>query len=129
MQQWLAGQLRFLKQKALTGKPVNDWILYTKQNQDEPGNQAIAAALKAGATFDHLLMFDPEIAQNPTLRLWFQQFYDGLKRPDSVSQTTAVPWIGRDITNAAGNGGAGEAGQPAATGATPGATAAEPGKP
>jgi len=124
MQQWLQGQLAFLKTKAKTGKPVEFWIKYTVDNADEVGNTALFDALKQGATFDHLLMFDPEIANNPTLRVWFQQFYDGLKR--SLSPAAPLPWIGRDITNPAGNANPGQDGQPTPGGA---AGSAPPGQP
>jgi hypothetical protein len=90
-QRWLAGQLQFLKTKAAGNKPVEFWIQYTVDNADEMGNQAIFGALKGGATFENLLSFDPEIAQNPALRVWFQKFYDGLKR--SLSPATPIPWI------------------------------------
>jgi hypothetical protein len=117
MQQALTAQLGFMKSKALAGKAVEPWIAYTLENQDEIGNAAIMSALKQGAQFEHLLAFDPEIASNPILRVWFQKFYDGLKRP--VSQAPPVPWFGRDITNLTGNAGAGPDGQPDA-GSTPG---------
>ena len=105
-QQWLRGQLGFLKSKAATNKPVDFWIKYTIDNADEVGNQAIFAALKGGATFDALLAFDPEIATNPNLRLWFQQFYDGLKR--SLSPAATIPWIVGNTPNSPGNAAAGD---------------------
>lgn len=110
-QRWLAGQLQFLKTKAATGKPVEFWIQYTIDNADEPGNQAIFGALKGGATFENLLSFDPEIAQSPALRVWFQKFYDGLKR--SLSPATTIPWIVRNPSDPTGNEIPGAAGQPA----------------
>ena len=108
-QQWLRGQLGFLKSKAATNKPVDFWIKYTIDNADEVGNQAIFAALKGGATFEALLAFDPEIASNPTLRVWFQQFYDGLKR--SLSPAATIPWIVGNTPNTPGDAGTGNSGQ------------------
>lgn len=93
-QQFLGGQLQFLKTKAMSNKPVEFWIKYTIDNADEAGNQAIWAALKGGATFENLLQFDPDIASKPALRVWFQQFYDGLKR--SLSPAAPIPWIVRN---------------------------------
>lgn len=123
MQQYLAAQLGYLKTKATAGKPVEQWIEYTLSNQEDAGNAALMAALRGGATFAHLEAFDPEIAQNPVLRVWFQKFYDGLKR-GPLSTGASVPWIGRDITNPANNAGAGTEGQPnpgsAPAGGTPG---------
>jgi hypothetical protein len=100
-QRWLQGQLQFLKTKAANNKPVEFWIQYTIDNADEAGNQAIFAALKGGATFENLLQFDPEIATNAALRVWFQKFYDGLKR--SLQPAAAIPWIVRNATDTPNN--------------------------
>lgn len=116
-QQWLSGQLGFLKTKAKAGKPVQDWIKYTVENPDEVGNQAIYGALKGGATFEHLLAFDPEIATNAALRVWFQQFYDGLKH--SLQPASPIPWIVRDKPDTTDNADPRTTGQPAA-GSAPG---------
>ena len=109
-QQFLAGQLNFLKSKAAANKPVEWWIQYTLENADEVGNHALFTALKGGATFDHLLQFDPEIASNPALRVWFQKFYDGLK--GSLQPPASIPWIVRNPADVAGNEIPGNAGQP-----------------
>jgi hypothetical protein len=98
-QAWLKGQLQFLKTKAANNKPVEFWIQYTIDNADEAGNQAMFAALKGGATFENLLQFDPEIATNAALRVWFQKFYDGLKR--SLQPPATIPWIVRNPTDVA----------------------------
>jgi hypothetical protein len=116
-QRWLGGQLQFLKSKAATNKPVEFWIQYTLDNSDETGNQAIFTALRGGATFENLLQFDPEIANTPALRVWFQKFYDGLKR--SLSPAAPIPWIVGNPPNTPSNENPGAAGQPAADG-TPG---------
>jgi hypothetical protein len=129
LQQFLTAQLGYLKVKAKAGKPVADWVRYTLENQEDAGNAAIMTALKMGATLETLYQFDAEIAQEPRLRVWFQQFYDGLKRP--VSSAPVIPWFGRDITNTAGNEGLGADGQPAAGSPANGSTAGgpvEPGK-
>ncbi len=109
-QQFLAGQLSFLKSKAAANKPVEWWIQYTLENADEVGNHALFTALKGGATFEHLLQFDPEIASNPALRVWFQKFYDGLK--GSLQPAAAIPWIVRNPADVAGNEIPGASGQP-----------------
>lgn len=123
-QRWLAGQLQFIKGKAAANKPVEFWIQYTIDNAEEPGNQAIFAALKGGATFENLLQFDPEIAASPALRVWFQKFYDGLKR--SLSPAAPIPWIVGNPPDTTGNAIPGADRQPTADG-TPGG--GNPGKP
>jgi hypothetical protein len=78
-QDWIRAQLSYLKQKAIAGKGVDFWIDYTFENQEEPGCAAILAAMENGVTFDQLLQFDPEIAQNPALQVWFKTFYDAMR--------------------------------------------------
>lgn len=126
MQQWLMGQLQFLKSKAISKKPVDFWIRYTIDNAEEAGNQAIFEALRGGATFEHLLMFDPEIATTPALRVWFQQFYDGLKQSANAAAPPAYPWIVGNTPNATDNAGGGTPGQSATSSAVPGSDPAKP---
>ena len=75
---WLKAQLNYLKGKAAIGKDVDFWVDSTFENQEEPGNSAILEALQRGATIEHLLQFDPEIAQNAGLKDWFTRFYNGV---------------------------------------------------
>ena len=128
-QQFLAGEIGFLKSKAAAGKPVEFWINYVLENPEEPGSKALFMALNAGATFENLLTFDNEIARSPQLRLWFQRFYDGIKSPvpgRASSQNAPLPGPGWDIRDPANHARAGAPGQSAADSATGGA---EPGKP
>jgi len=78
--EWIKVGLAYLKAKALAGKDPELFIEYVFENQDEPQNAALIGALRQGATFDHLLQFDADIAQNPVLLNWFQEFYNGLHR-------------------------------------------------
>lgn len=78
MQKWIAAQLAFLKSKAQAKKDPEAWIDYILDNDEEPGCRAIITALSLGATFENLLAFDPEIAQNPELLAWFKTLYDGI---------------------------------------------------
>lgn len=79
LRQWIATQIAFLKQKALAGKDPGFWIDYIFENTEEPGCQAMLYAIRQGATFEHLLAFDPEIGQNPTLTYFFREVYNGVK--------------------------------------------------
>lgn len=100
-QRILAGQLAFLKTKVTSPKPVEWWIQYAIDNADETGMQVLFTALRGGATFDHLLQFDPTIASDPAVRVWFQKFYDGLK--GSLQPATVIPWIVGNNANAPGH--------------------------
>jgi hypothetical protein len=88
-QDWIRAQLSYLKQKAIAGKGVDFWIDYTFENQEEPGCAAILAAMENGVTFDQLLQFDPEIAQNPALQVWFKTFYDEMRAEIDANLDTA----------------------------------------
>ena len=79
LRQWLTSQLSFFKQKALAGKDPGFWIDYIFENTEEPGVQAMLYAIRQGATLEHLLAFDPEIGQNPTLTFWFREVYNGVR--------------------------------------------------
>jgi len=79
IQDWIRVQLGFLKQKAAANKDAGFWIDYIFENEEEPGCAAILAALEGGASFEDLLQFDPDIAQNPALNTWFRTLYDGLR--------------------------------------------------
>jgi len=78
LEKWLRAQLQFLKQKARAGKDVEFWTDYIFDNEEEPGCHAILEAIERGATFDHLLQFDPEIGENPILKPWFEKLYAAL---------------------------------------------------
>jgi hypothetical protein len=79
LQHWLGAQLKFFKTKAQAGKDPGFWIDYVFENAEEPGCQAILYAIRQGATFENLLSFDAEIAQNPQLTFWFRTVYDAVK--------------------------------------------------
>jgi hypothetical protein len=78
LKEWIGAQLAFLKTKARAGKDPEFWVEYTLENAEEPGNAAILEAMRRGATFQHLLTFDPEIGKDPVLAGWFQRFYEEL---------------------------------------------------
>ena len=78
MQKWLTAQIRLLKDKAKLNKDPGVWVDYVLDNPEEPGCRAVLMALERGAAFEHVLQFDPEIAQNPQLAAWFKTFYDEL---------------------------------------------------
>jgi hypothetical protein len=114
VQDWIKMQLHYLKQKALADKDVEFWIDYIFDNEEEPGCAALLYAMRQNATFDQLLQFDPEIAQNPKLTTWFKALYDGV-----LSEiNTPVDTTGKagNPGNPAGNGTPGEGGGPAAGG-------------
>jgi hypothetical protein len=75
---WIRAQLAYMKQKALQNKEPGFWIDYILENEDEPGCASLIRAIEQNATFEQLLQFDPEIAQNPHLLTWFKTVYDGL---------------------------------------------------
>lgn len=78
MERWIKAMLAWLKTKARSGKDPEFWIDYIFENQEEPTCESILKAIEQGATFDMLLQFDPEIAENSQLKTWFQTLYDGL---------------------------------------------------
>lgn len=91
LQEWLQTQIGFLKTKARAGKDPDFWAEYTLENSEEPGCAAILEALRRGATFQHLLTFDPEIGKDPVLANWFQQFYEALQsEPDETMDSTGT---------------------------------------
>jgi hypothetical protein len=101
LQEWLQAQLGFLKMKARAGKEPEDWVDYVLDNQEEPGAAAILEALRRGATFQHLLTFDPEIGKDPVLANWFQRFYEDLQTELKKAMDTGGP--GGDASNPGGN--------------------------
>lgn len=112
--QQLQMQINYLKSKALAGKNVQhttEWIL---NNQEDYG--AILETLKRGATFAHLLEFDPQIAQTPQLRLWFQPLYEGLTTGLRINQPSN--WFAGNPANPPVDASGGNPGQPATGAAT-----------
>jgi hypothetical protein len=79
LHRWLISQLAFLKVKALAGKDPGFWIDYVFENAEEPGCQALLYTLRRGATFENLLEFDPQIAENPQLTIWFREVFLGVE--------------------------------------------------
>jgi len=130
MQRWIRAQLDFLKHKAKAGKPVEFWLDYMFENQEEPGVAAILNAIQSGATFDHLLAFDSEIRDNPALRSWFERFYLELRgellNPGPPAMDTAGP--GRNDSNAPNYASTGAASQPDPGSPQSGAGAGKPAK-
>jgi len=78
MGDWIRLQLNALKKKALNGADTRYWAEYIADNTDEPGCAAVLQAIHRGATLDHLLQFDAEIATNPTLLYWFSKLYEDI---------------------------------------------------
>ena len=91
VQQWIKAQLHLLKQKAIQGKEVDAWIDYILDNEEEPGCAAIVYAIKQNVTFEQLLQFDPEIAQDPRLTPWFKVLFDGLTAELNAPADSARP--------------------------------------
>ncbi len=126
--------LGYLKTKARVGKDALDYVDWVLDEAEEPQNAAMLHALKSGATFDQLLTFDPEIAQNPVLLLWFREFYRGLFdeihgagtsgiAPAAASKGDATDHSVRASGNngdASGNAGAGDPGRVERSGANAG---------
>lgn len=91
LKQWILAQLDFLKKKARAGKNPEDWVDYVLDNREEPGCAAILEAMRRGATFQHLLTFDPEIGKDPVLAGWFQEFYEDLHAEFKKAMDTGGP--------------------------------------
>ena len=102
LKEWIGAQLAFLKTKARAGKDPEFWVEYTLENAEEPGNAAILEAMRRGATFQHLLTFDPEISKDPVLAGWFQRFYEELHAALNEDLDSGGP--GGDAPDPGGNG-------------------------
>jgi hypothetical protein len=120
VQDWVKMQLQYLKQKALAGKDPEAWIDYILDNEEEPGCGAILYALKQKVTFEQLLQFDPDIAQNPALQTWFKTVYDGLL--SEINQPV-------DSTGGTGNPGNPRGNEAVSHTGSPGPDTKEPSKP
>lgn len=70
--------IQYLKMKAAASRDVGLYVDYIFENEDEPQWAAIVGCIRQGVTFDQLLQFDPEIAGNEALRVWFAALYRGL---------------------------------------------------
>ena len=105
---YLRQGLAYLKPKAAAGKDVEIIADFVWENQEDAEWTAILGAIEQGATFEHLLQFDPEIGQNPTLRAWFEKFYRELH--NEIFSSDNPRGAAGDAANAAGNAGAGAAG-------------------
>lgn len=79
LERWVQSMVAFFKPKALRGSDPGLWIDYVFESPEDPGCQALTFAIRNGATFEDLLAFDAEIAQNPQLNLWFKTVYDGIR--------------------------------------------------
>lgn len=111
LQKWLAAQIGFFKTKAQAGKDPGFWVDYIFENAEEPGCQAILYAVRQGATLENLLSFDPEIAQNPQLTLWFREVYTSVR--SEVLRDMDSGGEGGDTGDVKPNGGIGAPGLPA----------------
>lgn len=79
LQKWVEAMIVFFKRKAVRGSDPGLWIDYVFESPEDPGCQALTYAIRNGATFEDLLAFDAEIAQNPQLNIWFKTVYDGIR--------------------------------------------------
>lgn len=79
-QDYIRLALAYLKQKSQLGKDPEIYIQWIFDNQEEQLCSALKAAVENGATVDHLLQFDAEIAQNPAHVLWFRKLHAGILR-------------------------------------------------
>lgn len=111
MRAWIKAQLDSFKAKAKQEKPVEFFVDYLFINEDEPGCKALLFAVEHGATFENLLEFDPEIAQNQALKAWFQALYDGVRKELSEAMDSAR--ASGDAGNASSDAATGAPGQPA----------------
>lgn len=78
LRKWVEAGLVYLKKKAAQQKDVELQVDYVIDNTDEPMFGALIQAMNQGVTFEQVLQFDPEIANNPLLRSWFERFYNEL---------------------------------------------------
>jgi hypothetical protein len=101
---WVKSGLTYLKSKARAKKDAGLFIDFMFENSEEPQWNAILGAVQQGATFEHLLQFDPEIGQNPELKAWFQTLYDGIH--SNIFEHVDTGGEGRDTGNTRENGGA-----------------------
>ncbi len=102
MLRWLKAQIAFLKEKARIGKPTEEWVEYLWNNQEEPGCQAILDLIDRGVSFEQVLQFDTEIANNPTLRSWFERLYTQLRTELQALDTSGSGGDAPDTGNHAG---------------------------
>lgn len=115
IQRWLSTQIAYLKEKAKAGKDPGFWIDFVFENAEEPGCQALLYTMRRGATFENLLEFDPEIAQNPQISLWFKEVFEGV-RAGLLQGDVDSGGQGGDARNAAPNVPSSTTGQPNAGG-------------
>jgi hypothetical protein len=108
--QYVGQGIAYLKGKARAGKDAELFVDFVLENGEEPQNAALIGAIQQGVTFEQLLQFDPEIAQNPDLTKWFRILYDGIHAELFNAGGAAL-----DSERAGGN--AGDAGNNAAAGA------------
>jgi hypothetical protein len=111
---WLRAGLVQLKGKAAQGKDVELWAEIVVDNTEEPQWSAVAGAVQQGAKFTDLLQFDPEIAQNPQLKGWFENFYNALHA--EIFNDVDSAGAGGNPPDAAGHAGPSPAGPVAAPG-------------
>lgn len=123
LQRWLVAQISFFKEKAKAGKDPGFWIDYVFENAEEPGCQAFMYALRRGATYENLLEFDTEIAQNPQLSLWFKEVFEGV-RTGLLQENVDSGRAGGDSSNVVPNVPSSATGQP--NGAGPGSSTVVP---
>jgi hypothetical protein len=115
--QWIRAGLVYLKDKAKRGKDIETVLDWMFENHEEPQFNALLGAVQRGATFEHLLQFDPEIVQNPALVEWFKALYDGIQAEIQNQKSVDSAGPGGNPDNATPHEGAGMAGS-GATGNT-----------
>jgi len=106
--QWVAAGLAYLKEKAKKGKAVELYQDLIFEHNDEPQFAALLQGIEQGATFENLLQFDPEIADTPALRTWFQKLYDAVRQ--EIFESVDTGGTGGDANNAGGDAAAGAGG-------------------
>lgn len=103
-QHWLRVGIDYLKQKSALAKDPENYVDWALDNLEEPPCGAIHATIREGATIEHLLAFDPEIAQNPAHVQWFTAFlakyHEALADMDAPLVDAGA---GRDVGNAPGH--------------------------
>lgn len=93
MIQWIKAGLGYLKDKARLGKDPSIYAQTILDNPEEPQWAALLYALEKEATFEHLLTFDSEIAQNPVTKEWFKRLYDELHHEIFDAESADVPMV------------------------------------
>lgn len=125
LERWVRHMVAFFKPKALRASDPGLWIDYVFESPEDPGCQALTFAIRNGATFEDLLAFDAEIAQNPQLNSWFKTVYDGI-RTELLQSGMAPAGQSGDEGHAVPDGKPSQAGPPIASGLPDGTVVPKP---